>query len=1660
MMRHNKTTALTLLLGAFLLLPSVALASFPDFGPFETQVRYLEAGFGIAQQFFNQAAGVDGGGALQYLALTAALIGFIMVVLQKKNHALGVLIPWLVIVFIMLAGPYNSKLLFVSAKNNDASVAGGQLSSLVPGGFIAPDQVGFTPQILSIHVMSTLHRLFYDFFSERNIENYIDANIAQAKFNNGTSLTLGDSSYKALKDAEACVQPESPATNAPTNSATSNVAPQTFNTAINDIINQGFRADFNGTVRLPIIALPSTIEEVNGSAATYISNINTIADNVLPSGSFELANLQTPASLTTLVNQIFTDPNSAIVKEYNGSTRASPRHLAYFVAPSANIQNSVAAKSRADGLVLGDAMEMRIMRNSDLFKKLSGTLSETPVSQAGVVGGNAGVSIEERIENQVVTVINNCEDQLTHARKGVIRDALNRGGIDSGLIDLLQDSFENETSLSAEQIQPFTQSSHGPTKLIANRYIKSDLPGHDNNPQVATAALLNQILDNSVRNHQAGLQNTAVTGPNQANAFDSRLANNSNGVTVVNGVSRAFAGLTKPVIQLLSPFILAFSVIVLEMMKVIIDIAITGVIIVTPLAFLMGLIVPGYALGVMILMTLCVLVLKMVPVTFTIVDAIFSIMYNLLEVNQGTFSEKVAQDGFFSAILQAGIGIFLPTFEQTLLLFAAAGVYTSLVGLSLFILFKIGDPSSVSQLAAIDNAAKQTAALAAKVGLVAAGGAAIAAKGAIASGAATKGAQAAGNAAAKDALNNAVGGKNAEEYAQNTLKDWEKDRANKGLAELTQEQRDEFKAERISEYDGLPEMMAEDEETQQKMADAYKTASGGLDMNDPNKGSLKRALLTGGSQAGQMIGGAISSSLPGGGGALMKEISNAGTEGQAQAEARIRAQGQGKSFRQISKEAEIQSYRGQYAGILGQSAAFGGTGEGIAGSGAMSSAMMGHAMEGGKSQAGQEIAGMWAHAEMGHMSAKDYQVAHSLQARQGAANLKAAADGNLLITGDQIKAQAEIGQFQTQASLKEAGEQRDKLNGLIRGQNTLDSLSEQRRNEAVSVDIIEEIDQKTGEITRNYKGGGVGGAEFNATMKEQLESRPAIEESIRQKNQGHKLKLEADAHADAAHVKGQSYDAQVSTVGGVSLTNKEHQEHATRQMKAASATFNQIKEDGVSPTSSAYIEAEQNYQTAKNNFSNIQNARAQAIEPEMSAWKKTNDKFESMIKSNAETHMISAARDHAVRNMVFKDIKNLNEGKQAQFFTKESDLKAMNMGVDMSKTGASALLSSRLAEQRQYRHTAGTQFAASVSASKQFFQADFDGKYEGKVKNGKWQDADLSLARHYEYSMIQDSADGASGIKMDSMVNRKMMDQDWTSFNKAKAINLESQLRGQASLGANMDYGHKLTVTMNDSLVAAERTTDRAQEIQFERQIVGPDQNTGKIMRNGEVIRQRAVQDKYKKLNTEIQKAMGNAGSAIAPFRGKDINGDSYIHDEPPGDLAAEMAKHFQRKGKDLSTSYSTQSGKHAVMVQAANRARNAGLSTDKAIAQLEFTDAKGVSHHYTQVNMDSIRSGLKLNGAQGKKEQQEIDVIFKDLKQNGFKEVDGKFFHKVGVTAKEVMKHHKGGSELVGKNQRELQKISDDAGLDEETMIRAALESKQHKMLYDFKNEENKLKK
>lgn len=156
----------------------------------------------------------------------------------------------------------------------------------------------------------------------------------------------------------------------------------------------------------------------------------------------------------------------------------------------------------------------------------------------------------------------------------------------------------------------------------------------------------------------------------------------------------------------------------IRFLQLFIAIGLFFIIMCTPILYMMGLLVPAHAPGVIITSLLSIVALKAIPIGFTLVDAVMTnamSSYDILNFNDT---------------------------DMALMLYVTATAYTSITMITFFLLFKAGDTQSViGQMTSLDNKANEIADTAGTIvkGLAVAAGAAVTAGAGGAIGAAAKG---------------------------------------------------------------------------------------------------------------------------------------------------------------------------------------------------------------------------------------------------------------------------------------------------------------------------------------------------------------------------------------------------------------------------------------------------------------------------------------------------------------------------------------------------------------------------------------------------------------------------------------------------------------------------------------------------------------------------------------------------------------------------------------------------------------------------------------------------------------------------------------------------------------------------------------------------------
>ncbi|MFO0500195.1 MAG: hypothetical protein ACK5YK_00750, partial [Pseudomonadota bacterium] len=141
----------------------------------------------------------------------------------------------------------------------------------------------------------------------------------------------------------------------------------------------------------------------------------------------------------------------------------------------------------------------------------------------------------------------------------------------------------------------------------------------------------------------------------------------------------------------------------IHFLTIMIDLSLYALIALTPFLLLIGIMAPKRALGILVITILPVFVLKFVPVTLILLNNIAGMVYDLLPGAMGGDGEVA----------------------QAMLIMGMASLYTGLIGLTMYLLFKFGDAGAfMGGLTGLDKAAQEAAQTANTIARIIAGAAA------------------------------------------------------------------------------------------------------------------------------------------------------------------------------------------------------------------------------------------------------------------------------------------------------------------------------------------------------------------------------------------------------------------------------------------------------------------------------------------------------------------------------------------------------------------------------------------------------------------------------------------------------------------------------------------------------------------------------------------------------------------------------------------------------------------------------------------------------------------------------------------------------------------------------------------------------------------------
>lgn len=708
--------------------------------------------------------------ALYFLTLAATLCGALFIVFNRAAHTPKVYVSWLLLVVICLFGPYQSQLLFYPAvKASDPIVSGIDPKTFCKEDTAA---CGFAPQMVAAHIGTTLELVFYDTFNSVNFKGMMDGIIAGLRVSHASALDAGGSWLAdANQFAKTCqgspILPSTLTTGNSTQAGTADAsAPYSISSAMDrikgyyqQIADGGVAADFSTPP-------PAIILDPNNADFAYRQAVGKLCQAVLGNSGAANTACGNPDNLPSS-QVVYTDNSAATALlakagyananaenspggRFINSTVDGAVTLINYVAPGFQAKTSVGVEGNPDPSSIyfylraagaTDAADTarqqaadckkavrRAYNCSELWTKAQWALgkpiildsSTTPAEQPLLTPellqtistlSTGAVAVREYSNPTTsVATASPCTPERGNALFNAMFDngyktpgRSNPNGSLLSNFSKLRDLITNPTSdvpatFTVNDISTCTSTSCEtlPTAQDLVSILNTE-PMHSKLANAGNLATKKIFLANFFEQLVA----SSTADKSQSPASKAAMTNTTMIPQVVGDVSQqpiTFLGSTvgawvgdlielaaNGLVWLGSKFIGPMSVAVLHFTKIIVEMSLVAIIIITPVAFLIGIAIPTHANGLIIQSFLFVFVLKMVPVTFLIVDNIAGLIYRA-----------------FGAIGNDGI-------KQDIFVFAMAGMYTNIVGLTLLLLFKLGDVNNIQKLTEIDSAANKIA---------------------------------------------------------------------------------------------------------------------------------------------------------------------------------------------------------------------------------------------------------------------------------------------------------------------------------------------------------------------------------------------------------------------------------------------------------------------------------------------------------------------------------------------------------------------------------------------------------------------------------------------------------------------------------------------------------------------------------------------------------------------------------------------------------------------------------------------------------------------------------------------------------------------------------------------------------------------------------------
>ncbi len=780
---------------------------YPFLGVDNTQRNMLINAFNFQSRIFTMMSGtgVEKVEAFNILAILGALVGALLLFFNAKIRKPMIVAPWLIVLILLVFAPYGSKLLFypVSQQSLQPVFTGPRATIVEKDCVSAPEICGFAPQIVAVHVASTLQMLFSDAFRSAGWEGLMESFKARAELSGSPNLNLNPQVIQRLNEYDkACSSTpitnhvdtlfpvSSAAASTPTGAAGSSApaedqktVPIRFADKWKSITNEMNNADIdvglmppdaielwddaafktamteNGwgqTVQQEYEAGLTQLYQAAGGIATVSIDATTCSDAESCAGKTKVSALTALRKLEDSGFFKIYQKDQPYGEEDSGrDTRLLPGFFVYWDGAKNNDSKSTepadetfsAAGARAcyqanSGELNMDPSCRRIGTNygqqltyvKDNFFSSDNSIFSVPewqimsaiqdprsaISRMPVKPRrySEGVKTDEGTSKPVVQENKggqNCEVDGVNTIKEIINLTVGPEGTTNKAAR--KDMFSNtqklllgETPLPAritlkdvcnDVTDPDTASEecHTGAGLAADEEItnigKNMALFFDEivraNSTKTTSEKNNIMLREFLRLIQESSMNARKGDPDAAQkAAQDGTSPEVVGARWLTSLGGGIATLLGSfIVQIGSWFVGPLSAAIIFFLTMLVDMSLMILIILTPFLLLAGLFVPGNAIGVLTVSIVGVFVLKFVPVTLVILNYLGAMIYTF--VGYGADPE-------------------LAKTMQSMIIIAMGGMYASLVTMTFFLLFKMGDASAIlSRFTALDNNAKEIA---------------------------------------------------------------------------------------------------------------------------------------------------------------------------------------------------------------------------------------------------------------------------------------------------------------------------------------------------------------------------------------------------------------------------------------------------------------------------------------------------------------------------------------------------------------------------------------------------------------------------------------------------------------------------------------------------------------------------------------------------------------------------------------------------------------------------------------------------------------------------------------------------------------------------------------------------------------------------------------